>query len=48
MPIWRFWNAGDSDRGGLEEQLVHALGLNGGGINVEVPDFYGNMHAEIL
>ena len=41
-------NHGDGDRGGLEEQLVHALGLNGGGINVEVPDFYGNMHAEIL
>ncbi|CAL2271523.1 unnamed protein product [Prunus armeniaca] len=41
-------NHGDGDRGGLEEQLVRALGLNGGGNKIEVADFYGNMHAEII
>nr|CAD1821732.1 unnamed protein product [Ananas comosus var. bracteatus] len=33
-------------RGGLEEQLLHALDLNSGGIKIEVADFYGKMHAE--
>ncbi|KAI5317791.1 hypothetical protein L3X38_037498 [Prunus dulcis] len=39
-------NHGDGDRGGVEERLVIALGLNSGGIQIEVADFYGNMHVE--
>ena len=34
------------NRGGLEERLLHALNLNGGGIKIEVADFFGKMHAE--
>ncbi|MBA0794368.1 hypothetical protein Gohar_018702, partial [Gossypium harknessii] len=33
-------------QGGLEKWLVHAFELNGGGIRIEVADFYGKMHAE--
>ncbi|MBA0761445.1 hypothetical protein Gotri_024095, partial [Gossypium trilobum] len=33
-------------QGGLEKWLVHAFQLNGGGIRIEVADFYGKMHAE--
>ncbi|CAL2272463.1 unnamed protein product [Prunus armeniaca] len=39
-------NHGDGHRGGLEERLVRALDLNGGGIKIEVVDFYGKMHVE--
>lgn len=38
-----FHDAGQ--RGGLEEQLVHALDLYSGGINIEVANFQGKMHA---
>ena len=31
---------------GLEEQLIRALDLNGGGIRIEVADFFGKLHAE--
>lgn len=33
-------------RGGLEEQLVDALELNEGGINVEVANFINKMYVE--
>ncbi|KAF8412741.1 hypothetical protein HHK36_000710 [Tetracentron sinense] len=33
-------------REGLKERLVRALGLNGGGVRIKVPDFNGRMHAE--
>ncbi|CAL8177990.1 unnamed protein product [Prunus armeniaca] len=39
-------NHGGGHRGGLEERLVRALDLNGGGIKIEVVDFYGKMHVE--
>ncbi|CAL8168875.1 unnamed protein product [Prunus armeniaca] len=39
-------NHGDGNQGGVEELLVCALGLNGGGIPIEVADFYGNMYVE--
>ena len=41
--------AGDGERpnrNGLEERLVRALDFSGGGIKIEVSDFYGQMHAE--
>ena len=44
-----FYDAGAANgtaRGGLEERLLHALDLNGGGIKVDVADFYGKVHAE--
>ncbi|CAL2240977.1 unnamed protein product [Prunus armeniaca] len=39
-------NHSDGHRGGLEERLVRALDLNGGGIKIEGVDFYGKMHVE--
>ena len=33
-------------RGGLEDRLLNALDLNGGGIKIEVADFYGKTHSE--
>ncbi|KAF7119803.1 hypothetical protein RHSIM_Rhsim13G0121300 [Rhododendron simsii] len=39
-------HTGHLNRGGLEARLVHALKLNGGGIKIEVADFFGKMHAE--
>ena len=33
-------------RGGLEQRLLHAIDLNGGGIKLEVADFHGKLHAE--
>lgn len=38
-------HTGHLNRGGLEARLVHALELNGGGIKIEVADFFGKMHA---
>nr|CAD1817170.1 unnamed protein product [Ananas comosus var. bracteatus] len=38
--------ASNAVRGGLEERLLRALDLNGGGIKIEVADFHGKMHAE--
>ena len=45
-PFHEAGNHGDGHLGGLEEQLVRALDLNGGGIKIEVVDFYGKMHVE--
>ncbi|XP_021817152.1 uncharacterized protein LOC110759412 [Prunus avium] len=45
-PFHEARNHADGHRGGLEERLVRALDLNGGGIKIEVVDFYGKMHVE--
>ncbi|KAJ0010947.1 hypothetical protein Pint_32911 [Pistacia integerrima] len=33
-------------RSGLEERLLHALDLNGGGVKIEAADFHGKLHRE--
>lgn len=39
-------DGGNPNRGSMEERLVRALDLSGGGIKIEVADFFGKLHAE--